>query len=143
MGGRWRAAGAVLAVMVLGTGGVASAASSPSPSGGAAPSGTTVSSDDGKLTIEIPDGALPAGVEVTATFHGSADGAPEAEPLESPGFYRLEPSGTTFALPVRLSLRLTADELGIDPGVDGLPLMVNATRADDGSWDWLANMQAV
>jgi hypothetical protein len=77
--------------------------------------GTVITSDDGKATLTIPDGALPEGlsasdISVTAITEGdlqTIDFGPDAAGTVLAG-YILEPEGTQFQVPV--SLRIQIDE---------------------------------
>lgn len=82
------------------------------------PEGSTLTSDDGMLTLLIPDGAVPAGTEVTIT-HVAAGELPSdlQELIGSGGGYRLEPDGLTFEMPVTATL--TIDRAELDESDDG------------------------
>lgn len=69
--------------------------------------GGTVASDDGRLTLEIPPGALTEDTEISATLV-SPDEAPQAlrELSEGGPAYRLEPDGLEFSEPVTVSLEV-------------------------------------
>lgn len=88
------------------------------------PGGGTLISSDGRLTVSIPAGALPADTEVgiqpiTATAPGALGSA-----------YRLTPDGQRFAQPVTLTFRYSAEEAGASaPGA----LRV-ATHDSQGRW---------
>ena len=75
--------------------------------GEAAPSEGDVVSSDGSATLQIPDGALPEGMDlddlsvVPLETEASSAGSPGGEVLAS---YALEPSGLTFLKPVTLSI---------------------------------------
>lgn len=85
------------------------------PAGSIGPSGGTVSSVDGRLSLEIPAGALAAPVVVTAS-PSSVDLGGNATSLAA---YSFGPAGTQFAKPATATLRLptTADQRA-----SGLPL---------------------
>ncbi|MGH7489057.1 MAG: hypothetical protein ACREMY_26160, partial [bacterium] len=82
--------------------------SDPSPT----PEGTTVASDDGKLSLVIPNGAMPAGTDVSISSVAH-DGLPvELSQLAGSGDgYQLEPDGLTFSQPVTATLTIDRSEL--------------------------------
>lgn len=88
--------------------------------------GTTVRSDDGVLTVEVPEGAAAEGVEVTITRLSEDD-----LPLELQGAdpdavvivgYELGPDGAEFSEPVEVTFRLDPGDLGLDLPDDAVPL---------------------
>lgn len=90
------------------------------------------------LTIDVPQGALPIGVDLTAVVQGEEDLPPELLGLEvRSAFYRLQPDVTEFALPVTITRRVSLEDLGLDIEADGLPVLALAMRSVDGSWEWL------
>jgi len=70
------------------------------------PDGGTVTSADGKLTIEIPPGALSEDTRIGITRINSSDLPPEFEGLDPDLAYLLEPDGLEFNVPVTASLAL-------------------------------------
>ena len=89
------------------------------------PSGGTLHSADGNLTVIIPAGALSSSTTITIqpiTNEG---------PLALGSAYRLQPEGVTFAEPVRLEFHYS-DEL-----LDGFPpeFLWVITQANNGSWN--------
>jgi len=75
-----------------------------------------VLSDDGKLTLVIPPGAVDDDVEVTATAVPLEELPVELRQLRGAGAgYRLEPDGLEFSQPVAVSLELEAAELDEEP----------------------------
>ena len=102
----------------------------------------TVTSDDGLLTIDIPAGAMPIDVNLTALAQGEDDLPPELFGLNvRSAFYRLEPDGTTFASPVTITRRVALRDLGLNPEEDGLPILALAMRSAGGTWEWLADQR--
>jgi hypothetical protein len=97
------------------------ACSGGSSAGGAAATidagtGGSVSSDDGRLTLEVPSGALADDTRISIkTLEG--DDLPEGS--EGDAAYRLEPNGLRFSAPVTATLRVDLEAL--------------ATRAEDGA----------
>ncbi len=69
------------------------------------PSGGTLTSADGRLTVEIPAGALA--VAQTLSLQPIMNKGPSAVGHA----YRLGPDGQTFAAPVKVTFKYTADEL--------------------------------
>jgi hypothetical protein len=97
-----------------------------------------VTSDDGLLTIDIPAGAPPESVDLTATARGKDDLPPELLGLEvRSAFYSLEPGGLVFAVPVTITRRVSFEDLGLDLATDGLPVLTLALREESGRWEWL------
>ena len=98
---------ALAAVLLAGCGGK-NDASSPAPvaSGSIGPAGGTVASSDGRIALAIPAGALGAATEIRIV-ELSGDAVPASfRPAAPDKVYRLEPSGTVFAVPVRVTLVL-------------------------------------
>jgi len=104
-----------------------------SPTSGASiggPSSGQVTSDDGRLTLDIPVGALPDDV------HLSAGRVPILVPAVAA--YELRPAGTTFSAPVTVSWHL--DPAGFPPATAGNLVWLGMARTDDvvgGTWAWL------
>lgn len=104
------AAGIVFAVILFvscgggGDGGEdATATPQPSPT----PSVTVITSDDGKLSIAIPNGAVPAGTIISITAVPLEQLPIELQQLKGAGTgYRLEPDGLVFSQPAEATLRL-------------------------------------
>jgi hypothetical protein len=93
-----------------GGGGGTKATQTPAPS--ATPAGTTVASDDGKLSLLIPNGAMPAGTEVSITSVAHDQLPAELAQLAGSGTgYRLEPDGLTFSTPATATLTIDRAEL--------------------------------
>jgi hypothetical protein len=81
-----------------------------------AASGGSVSSDDGRLTLQVPPGAL---VDDTRISIETLEGDDLPEGAEGDAAYRLEPNGLSFSAPVTATLRVDLEAL--------------ATRAEDGA----------
>ena len=76
----------------------------------------TVTSDDGKLTLEIPVTAVDEDTEITATAVPLDELPDELQVVQGAGTgYRLEPDGLAFAEPVAVALELDRSELNEDP----------------------------
>jgi len=102
------------------------------------PQAQTLTFDDGALTIDVPAGALPPGVELSAVARGPDERPPElAEVSMTSNFYQLEPDGLTFAEPVTITRRVAWADLAMDPDADGLPIINLALRTTEGAWNWL------
>ena len=118
------------------------ATASPTPSPTPISPAHTVTSDDGLLTIDVPEGALPVGLGLTALAQGEEDLPPELSGLSvRSAFYRLEPDGTVFASPVIITRRVALRDLGLDLDEDGLPILALAMRSEGGTWEWLDGQQ--
>lgn len=91
------------------------------------PEGGVVVSEDGRLTIEIPEGALTDAVEITVEMV-------DDEPGRALGpAYRVEPVGLVFEEPVQVLYHYGADGMQVDPA--DVALVVERT---DG-WSELAD----
>ncbi|HUQ02952.1 MAG TPA: hypothetical protein VM261_10675 [Kofleriaceae bacterium] len=85
----------------------------------------------GELTLEIPPGALAADVPITIEISG--DTPTHGEPVAS-ALYELGPAGTTFAIPVTLSLPYAegSDRVAIWWSNETGELVPLITTVDDG-----------
>jgi hypothetical protein len=80
----------------------------------------TATSDDGRLTVEIPPGAVDDEAEITIATVPPNELPEELRVLQGAGTgYRLEPDGLEFSEPVAVSLELDRGELDGSPG-DGI-----------------------
>jgi len=95
----------VLAAACSGGGSASSAGQVVGPAGG------TVSEHG--VTIEIPPGALAADVEITVTEADDAFAPPE-DAVEAGQTFELGPEGTTFAMPVTVTLPFDASKVPAD-----------------------------
>jgi hypothetical protein len=94
------------------SGGGSDAGVTPEASATPAPAGTTVTSDDGLLSLFIPDGAMPEGTEVSITSLANEELPPELQELSGSGTgYLLEPDGLEFSEPATATLTLSRSEL--------------------------------
>lgn len=81
------------------------------------PEGGVVTSDDGKVVVFVPAGAVESGtVDIAITEAGT--GFPDEDTLLAP-VYELGPDGAEFAVPVTLSIALDADEPAAIVTLDG------------------------
>jgi hypothetical protein len=101
-------------------------APSPAPEASPTPAGTTVASDDGKLSLFIPDGAMPEGTDVTISVVAHDQLPVELNQLVGSGAgYRLEPDGLTFAQPATATLTMDRSELGDPEGTQSAYALVS------------------
>lgn len=92
--------------------------------------GTTVRSEDGRLTVQVPDGAAPDGVEVEIALIEDDDLPSELRDAEGLGVvgYELSPDGAEFSEPLTVTFSLDPAELGLDLPEGGVPLGWLVTR---------------
>lgn len=97
------------------------------------PGVVTITSDDGKLTLEIPRGAVDEGTEISVTSV-PLEQLPEAlQVLRGVGDgYRLEPEGLEFSESVAVSLELDADEIAEVQGEGGTAAVALVSLTADG-----------
>jgi hypothetical protein len=87
------------------------------PEASPTPAGTTVTSDDGKLILSIPNGAMPEGTEVTITSVPNDQLPVELSQLLGSGTgYLLEPDGLVLSQPAIATLTLERSELDDEEG---------------------------
>lgn len=98
--------------------------------------GTTVRSDDGVLTVEVPKGAAADGVEVTIAaiseeeLPAGLQGA-DADAVVIVG-YELGPDGAQFSEPVVVTFQLDPDDIGLDLREGAVPITLVLTEGVDG-----------
>jgi hypothetical protein len=92
--------------------------------------GTTVKSDDGKLSLFIPDGAIPAGTNVTITALPH-DQLPQQlrEVQGSGGGYQLEPDRLVFGKPATATLTIDRSELDDEAGAQSVYALVSFNQS--------------
>lgn len=96
--------------------------------------GGTVTSDDGRLTLDIPPGAVTEDVEVSISALPPGEVPEGAEDLPVVGVvYELEPDGLQLGSPATVEVRLDPDDLGVPTGEAGVPLVFAAVFGADGS----------
>jgi len=92
------------------------------------PGGGQVVSADGKLTLTIPAGALPADTEITVRELTRSELGPEWQGVDIEAAYELGPDGLVFQQPVAVTLRLAQSPTG--PGgilqADGVVLVTES-----------------
>ena len=105
-----------------------------------ATAGGSVVSDDGKLTLDIPAGALDQDTRISATAVDIIE-LPETlrEDAEGTG-YLLEPDGLEFIQPISLSLNLGPDDLPEDELTDAAPLYFLVTQSGEDEPELLENL---
>ena len=104
---------------------------------GSLPVGASFTSDDGKLRLDLPAGALDEQVEITITAVSVDDLPAELREAGGPGTaYRLEPAGLVFNEPVPLTLELDSSELE-DAPEDGVVAYLLLTQGADGEIETL------
>jgi hypothetical protein len=82
------------------------------PAASATPEATIVTSDDGKLSLSIPSGAMPEGTEVTITAVPQESLPAELSQLVgSAGGYELQPDGLTLSEPATATQTMDRTEL--------------------------------
>ena len=103
----------------------------------AGPTSRTVTSDDGKLTVEIPPEALDEDVPITITAVPVEDLPEDLQVVQGAGDgYLLEPSGLQFSEPVAVSLELDRAELE-DEADDGIAAYALVSLTEDGERELL------
>jgi hypothetical protein len=91
------------------------------------PAGGTVQAASGAVTFNVPAGAVPANVRLTAAP------APDPAPTDKtiPGtVYNFGPSGTQFATPITVALKYNPEQLPAGT----LPSQLTVSRFQDGKW---------
>ncbi|MFC1961878.1 hypothetical protein ACFLWN_02390 [Chloroflexota bacterium] len=102
--------------------------------------GASISSNDGRLTLDIPPGALPQDTTVTASVVPEDNWASDVNLLEPLQVLKLDAGGLEFKEPVTVTIRLEAEVLknrGLPTGT--YPACLIFTKGDDGMWDVLGN----
>ncbi len=104
--------------------------------------GGTVTSEDGKLTLEIPAGALSGDITAVVTSVAADEPPQELRELAQGGpAYRLEPDGLELSLPITVSLRLAEEDLSPDHPEDGTLAYLLLTQAADGQPELLDELE--
>lgn len=96
------------------------------------PSGGTITSDDGNLTLVIPEGALEQPTEVTATVVEDSEGDFGVE-------YALGPDGLQFATPITVERSFSLTDLP-DYGPDDPEYSLGLVLTSDGDSELLDNV---
>ena len=104
------------------------------------PTGESVTSSDGIVTVEVPAGAAPEGVTVTVDVGDPGSLPQELRDSGLPIFvYELGPDGTQFAEPVTVRFRIPAALAGFDAAA-GMPMALLAGRSGDAPLDLYASV---
>jgi hypothetical protein len=120
-------------------------AESPTPAVGATATpvkeeSRTVTSDDGKLTLEIPLGAVAEETDITITAVPLDELPEELRVLQGAGpGYRLEPDGLEFSEPVAVGLQLDRGDLEGQPQ-GGITAYGLVSLAQDGERELLSEL---
>jgi len=96
------------------------------------PDGGSVSLESGAVSLSVPAGALSGNVDFTATPTTSV---PTSDLLVAGSTYDIGPSGTTFAVPVTLTLSYDPSSLPDDVGESELGLF----KVVGSDWELMAN----
>lgn len=89
----------------------------PTPAASPTPEGTTFTSDDGMLSLFVPNGAMPEGTEISLTSVPHDQLPPELQELSGSGDgYLMEPDGLLFGEPATATL--TLDRASTDDAAD-------------------------
>ena len=94
-----------------------------------------VTSDDGDVTVEIPAGAAPQGIEASVRLLDPSDWPEQlasAATIEGVRIYELAPAGTEFSTPVTVTRRFDRADFGDHGTPDRIPLVVLATSTVGG-----------
>lgn len=103
----------------------------------APPSSRMVTSDDGALTLEIPNGAVDESTEITITAVAQGELPEPLNTVRGAGTgYRLEPDGLEFSEPVAVTLELSRAELEGEPE-NGISAYALVTQSDNGELEVL------
>jgi len=81
------------------------------------PEGGKITSSDGRLTLDIPAGALDEDTEITITKINPNDLPPEFEGIDADLAYLLEPDGLEFNIPIEVELLTDQEALDQDGNI--------------------------
>jgi hypothetical protein len=96
---------------------------------------TTVTIDDAVVTLEIPEGAVPAGTEIDIEAGDIPAALAQVSDITVYAF-DLEPSGLMFSEPATITFRVAA------PGDTGTPLIYVIIESEDGKASFLSSETA-
>lgn len=102
--------------------------------------GGTITSADGRLTIEIPSGALSASETITIAPLAGKDLQDPFVAREGSAYYEVEPSGLTFDKPVTATYNLDRDPVRTDGTIEMIISMM-MTRGSDDKPEYLENLR--
>lgn len=107
--------------------------------------GETVTSSDGVLTVQVPEGAAAEGVEVTVTPIEAGDLPSELRAADADGVvivgYELGPDGAEFAEPLAVTFRVDPGEVGLELPEGAVPLGALLTENATGELEGLAGAE--
>ncbi|MCJ7726266.1 MAG: hypothetical protein MUP76_07765 [Acidimicrobiia bacterium] len=110
------------------------------------PPDTTVTSEDGNVSLRIPFEAAADTQNITIRVLSPEEYPPAlAGAAQNPGtvLYSLEPAGTTFSLPVRVTRRIPVENFTNVP-VNGVPLIALLVTSNNGeSFEQLPGAQVI
>jgi len=110
------------------------------------PPDTTVTSEDGNVALRIPFDAIADTSNITIRVLPAEEYPPAlAGAAQNPGvvLYGLEPAGTTFSEPVRITRRIPVANFANVP-INGVPLITFLVTSDNGeSFEQLSGAQVI
>jgi hypothetical protein len=117
----------------------ASPTTSPTPTPTATPPTMTVTSADGRVSVEVPVDD-PVALEVQIVALTTAEAPPELVDAGVPqACYQLLPAEAVFAVAVRISQTFARDVFGATAAT--VRPFFQVLRAPDGEWEWLADAE--
>lgn len=104
--------------------------------------GGSLTSTDGKLTLDVPPGALSEDTEITAMPISLDELSPELRELAEGGLaYRLEPDGLQFSQPITISLQLAEEDLPEKLPANSIVAFSLLTQGQNGEPEFLEEVQ--
>mgnify|MGYP001819712282 CR=1 FL=1 len=107
--------------------------------------GFTVTSEDGDVEVDVPQGASAGDPGIVIRLLEPEEYPPElASAAQNPGtrIYNLEPDGTGFAAPVRVTRRIPIENFG-DLAATEVPVVYLITRNPEGEYSLLDEMHSM
>jgi len=105
------------------------------------PEGGTVTSSEGKLTLDIPPGALDEVTEISIRKINPNDLPPEFEGIDADLAYLLEPDGLEFNIPIDVELITDQKALDEDGNISAISGVLITSL--DGKIELLNNLQTI
>ncbi|UCG53873.1 MAG: hypothetical protein JSV32_04490, partial [Dehalococcoidia bacterium] len=103
--------------------------------------GGILASNDDKIIVEIPGGALPGDTKITVRELAEEDWSEDIRALGPLSHvYRLEPDGLELIQPAKITIRMDPEELAGLELENGCPAFFGFTRSSDGVCDPLLNL---
>jgi len=100
--------------------------------------GGTITSTDGRVSLEIPAGALPEDTEVSINEVSEDEWTEAIKDLEPEGpVLRLEPDGVEFSEPVTVTLQVDPSEFAGTESEDGIPAYALISVNKDGEQEYV------